>query len=465
MEKVTVRDEETEIIKNNNQDNNVTARMLAVKILNRYDRSDSYIDKLLANALNNEKLIQQDKALLTELVNGVVRWRARLDWVLTGFYYGDYQKCLNLVKNAMRIALYQMTFLNRIPTPAAIYESVEIVKIIQGEKTAGIVNGVLRNIARNVENIRYPEKGSDDESYFYSIYYSFPKWMVKKWIDRYGKDETLNLLNYFNTRPYVPIRVNTLKSLSEEITEIFDTHKVSYRKIKYDEDSILLDSPRYDISQSEIFKNGLITIQDPSSTISAKLSMAKEGDLVFDLCAAPGGKSFVIAELMNNKGKIIAMDKHSSKLRFIKEGSQRLGIDIIETIESDATTFEYPELADVVFVDAPCSGLGTISKKIDIKWKREPEDIPILVNLQRQIIDNAVKLVKIGGVLLYSTCTIEPEENDDNIKYILEKYPNYELDPAEKYIDQELCRDGYYSTLPHVNGIDGAFAARLIRKY
>ena len=465
MEKVTVKDEETEKNKQDKNDYNVTARMLAVKILNRYDRSDSYIDKLLAHALNNEKLIQQDKALLTELVNGVVRWRARLDWILTGFYYGDYQKCLNLVKNAMRIALYQMTFLNRIPTPAAIYESVEIVKIIQGEKTAGIVNGVLRNIARNIDNIRYPDKGLEDESYFYSIYYSFPKWMIKKWIDRYGSENALNLINYYNTRPYVPIRVNTLKTLPEEIIEIFETHKVAFRKIKYEEDSLLLDSPRYDISQSEIFRNGLITIQDPSATISAKLAQPKPDDLVFDLCAAPGGKSFVIAELMNNKGKIIAMDKHSSKLRFIKEGAERLGIDIIETVEADATNFEYSQLADVVFVDAPCSGLGTLSKKIDIKWKREPEDIPILVNLQKQIIDNAVKLVKIGGVLLYSTCTIEPEENDDNIKYLLEKYPNYEVDPAEKYIDPELCRNGYYSTIPHIHGIDGAFAARLIRKY
>lgn len=465
MEKVTNMLEGMEINKDSKTEYNATARMLAVKILNRYDRSDSYIDKLLGNALKNERLIHQDKALLTELVNGVIRWRARLDWILTGFYYGDYQKCLNLVKNAMRIALYQMTFLNRIPTPAAIYESVEIVKIIQGEKTAGIVNGVLRNIARNIENIRYPDKGAEDESYYYSIYYSFPKWMVRKWLDRYGKDETLKLINYYNTRPYVPIRVNTLKTLIEEITEIFDTHKVSYRTIKYDDDSLLLDSPRYDISQSEIFRNGLITIQDPSATISAKLAKPKPGDFVIDLCAAPGGKSFVFAELMNNQGKIIAMDKHSSKLRFINEGSERLGIEIIETIEADATTYESNELADIVFIDAPCSGLGTLSKKIDIKWKREAEDIPILVNLQKQIIDNAVKLVKIGGVLLYSTCTIEPEENDDNIKYLLEKYPNYELEPADKYLDKELCRNGFYSTQPHINGIDGAFAARLIRKY
>ncbi|HRP02991.1 MAG TPA: 16S rRNA (cytosine(967)-C(5))-methyltransferase RsmB [Candidatus Kapabacteria bacterium] len=464
MEKVTINNEKLGDYKDYSNGNNVTARMIAVKLLNRYDRSDSYIDKLLTNALKNEHLIQQDKALLTEIVNGVIRWRARLDWVLTGFYYGDYQKCLNLVKNAMRIALYQMTFLNRIPTHAAINESVEIVKTIQGEKTAGVVNGVLRNISRNIENIRYPDKNGDDESFYFSVYYSFPRWLVKKWLDRLGKQETINLLNYFNNRPYVPIRVNTLKTLLEEITDIFDTHKVAYRKIKYDDDIILLDSPKYDISQSDIFKNGLITIQDPSASLAAKLANPQPNDLVFDLCAAPGGKSFMLAEMMNNKGKIIAMDKHSSKLRFIKDGAQRLGIDIIETSESDALTFQYTELADIVFIDAPCSGLGTLSKKVDMKWKREPEDIIDLVNLQRQIIDNAVKLVKIRGAIIYSTCTIEPEENSENINYLLSKYPNFELDNADKYISKELCNGAYYSTVPHLHGIDGAFAARLIRK-
>ncbi len=463
MEKVTEKELE---VKNefNNSDNLVNARTLAVKILNRYDRSDSYIDKLLGNALKIEHLIPQDKALLMELVNGVVRWRARLDWILTGFYHGDYQKCLNLVKNAMRIALYQITFLNRIPIPAAIYESVEIVKNIQGEKTAGIVNGVLRNIARNLENIRYPEKG-DDESYYYSVYYSFPKWMVRRWMDRYGNDESIRLINFFNTRPYVPVRVNSLKSNVEEIVEIFEKYNVNFRKIKYESSSLLLDSPKYDIAASEIFRKGMITIQDPSATIASRLALPKVGDLVFDLCAAPGGKSFAIAEIMKNEGKIVALDKHTSKLTFIKEGAERLGITIIETQEADATTFEYAELADIVFVDAPCSGLGTISKKVDIKWKREPEDITMLVNLQRQIIDNAVKLVKIGGVIIYSTCTIEPEENDNNINYLLEKYPNFELDSASNYIDKELCDNGYFRTLPHIHGVDGAFAARLIRKY
>ncbi len=439
-----------------------TARYNAVKLLNRYDRSDSYIDKLLARELKNESLSHQDKALMNEIINGVIRWRAKLDWILTGFYHGDYQKCLNLVKNAMRIAVYQMLFLNRIPIPAAINESVEIVKVIQGDKTAAIINGALRNIARNLENIRYPERG-DDEVYFISVIFSHPKWMTKRWIERFGLREAEKLLEVNNERPYVPIRINTLKSNIKEIKSIFDAHKVAYRICKYNENSILLDSPKYDISASELFRTGKITIQDPAATLAATLANPKLDDYVIDICAAPGGKSFILAELMQNKGKILALDKHESKLRFIVEGAERLGIDIIKTDTGDASEYSTETLADIVLADVPCSGLGTIAKKPDIKWKREQEDIPKLASLQYQILSNASKLVKPGGAVIYSTCTIEPEENEDIINRFLSENQNFSIENAEKFISPELCQDGFYYSLPHKSRIDGAFAARLIR--
>lgn len=458
MEKVaeSVEKNEERSIKN-------TARYHAVKLLNRYDRSDSYIDKLLSHELRNESLSSQDKALMTEIINGVIRWRAKLDWVLTGFYHGDYQKCLNLVKNAMRIAVYQIMFLNRIPIPAAIYESVEIVKIIQGDKTAAIVNGVLRNIARNLDNIRYPERG-DDEIYFISVMYSHPKWLTKRWIERFGLREGEKLLDANNRRPYVAVRVNSLKSNSDEIKGIFDQHNVNYRSCKYNENSLLLDSPKYDLSASDLFRSGKITIQDPAATIVANLAKPKPGDFVIDLCAAPGGKSFILAEIMNNDGRILALDKHESKLRFINEGAERLSINIIKTDTGDAVEYLSEEQADVVLADVPCSGLGTISKKPDIKWKREPEEIPKMVNLQRAILENASKLVKLGGVLVYSTCTTEPEENEDNINWFLAEHPEYVLEDASNYISPELCNDGFYYSIPHNTDMDGAFAARLMRK-
>jgi 16S rRNA (cytosine967-C5)-methyltransferase len=437
-----------------------TARYLAVKILSRFDRSDSYLDKLLAHDLNREHLIPQDKALLTELVNGVVRWKLKIDWVLTGFYHGDYQKCLNIVKNTMRVALYQILFLNRIPVPAAIYEAVEIVKSIQGDKTASIVNGVLRNIARNVDNIRYPSP-NDDEVYHISVMNSHPKWMVKRWMDRFGKEDTISLLEYNNRRPYIPVRVNSLKADVKEIEEIFSKHKVEFDKTPFFENSLLLISPKYDITASDLFKNGMITVQDPSASLTVKLAAPEENSVIYDLCAAPGGKSFLLAEYTRNNSKIIASDKHESKLRFIKEGAERLGFDNIITASINAEKPKLKEDADLILLDVPCSGLGVLSKKPDIKWKRDNDNITELVSLQRSIIDNSAQYVKPGGVLLYSTCTTEPEENEENVKWFLENHPEFELEDAADYLPKEICRDGFMYILPHLHKIDGAFAARM----
>ena len=181
-------------------------RSIAIKTLSRFERSDSYLDKLLFNEIKHNNLNSLDKSLLTELVNGVIRWKDKLDWVLVGFYHGDYLKCLNIVKNSMRVALYQILFLEKIPLHAAVNESVEVIKKIQGEKTAGIVNAVLRNISRNIENIRYPVK-EDDVIYYLSVMYSFPRWMVRRWVDRFGGEETERLLFASNKRPHIPIRV------------------------------------------------------------------------------------------------------------------------------------------------------------------------------------------------------------------------------------------------------------------
>jgi 16S rRNA (cytosine967-C5)-methyltransferase len=464
----------TEISENNEISENITdnnepsgyfigVRGAAVKILSRFERSDAYLDKLLNNELVNRDFNQMDKGLLTELVNGVIRWRWKLDWVLTGFYQGDYLKCLNVVKNSLRVGLYQILFLTKIPVSAAVNESVEIVKKIQGEKTAGLVNAVLRNIARNIENVRYPER-EEDLQYYLSVFYSHPRWMVKRWLDRFGEQQAEALLSANNRRPFIPIRVNLMKASAEQIIQYFNENDISYFVSRYLPQSIIIKSPRLDIKSLRIFTDGIITIQDTSAALAAKLANPQPGQRVLDLCAAPGGKSFFLAELMKNQGRVIALDKYPSKLRFINEGAQRLGLDIINTKAEDASNVIFEEQFDIVFADVPCSGLGTISKKPDIKWKREREDIPQLQAIQRRILINAVNHVKPGGTIVYSTCTIEPEENTDNIKWFLETFPNFELDLAEKYLPSEVCKDGFLQTFSHIHYIDGAFAARLVKK-
>ena len=439
------------------------ARLSAVKILSRYDRSDSYIDKLLAHELKHKNFNPQDKALLTEIINGVIRWRSKLDWVLNGFYFGDYQKCLNIIKNSMRVGLYQMMMLDRIPPYAAINDAVEIVKNIQSEKTAGVVNGVLRNILRNINKIRYPDT-AQDEVYHYAIIHSHPKWMVKRWMTDIGLDNTIKMMEFNNKRPYVPLRINTELSSPEEIRELFRKHNVKFEETNYLQNSIKLESPNFDISETEIFKKGKVTVQDTSASLAAKLACPKEDNFVLDLCAAPGGKSFYLAEQMHNTGRVVAVDKYFSKLKFIEEGAKRLRLDKIETLEADAENIEFEEKPDIIFADVPCSGIGTLSKKPDIKWKRDLGDVREMAGHQKKILANAVKLSKPGTVIVYSTCTTEPEENQDNVKWFLENYPEFELDPAEKYLPKDLCKDGMMVVTPYEHNLDGAFAVRLVRK-
>ena len=436
------------------------ARGAAIRILSRFERSDSYLDKLLEYELRNGGLSNQDKALLTELVNGVIRWMAKLDWVLNGFYHGEFDKCMTPVKNAMRIALYQIMFLNKIPHAAAINESVEIIKRIKGEKSAGIVNAVLRNITRNIDNIRYP-KPEEDIVWYFSVMYSHPRWLVKKWIERLGEEQTELLLKANVNRPALTLRVNNLRSHTEEITEWMQTQEIPFNISKIHGHSLLVSSLR-DIAASDLFKEGKVTVQDASASMAALLSDAKPGMSVIDLCSAPGGKAFYVAELMKNEGTIIALDKYEGKLRFLEEGAGRLGISILQAIAEDARTFTH-EQVDLVLADVPCTGFGTLSKKPDIKWKRMNDDFQKLIPMQRAILRNAANLVKPGGAIVYSTCTIEPEENENNIAWFLEECPNFKLEHAETYLPIEVCEDGFMKTMPGKHNTDGAFAARLIR--
>ncbi|MFM8280010.1 MAG: 16S rRNA (cytosine(967)-C(5))-methyltransferase RsmB [Bacteroidota bacterium] len=437
------------------------ARGAAIRILSRFERSDSYLDKLLEHELRTGGLSHQDKALLTELVNGVTRWLSKLDWVLTGFYHGEFDKCMTPVKNAMRIALYQVMFLNKIPPAAAINESVEIIKRIKGEKSAGIVNAVLRNITRNIENIRYP-KQDEDMVWYLAVMYSHPKWMVKRWMDRWGLTFTEELLKSNVNRPSITLRVNGLLAQPAEITSWLSEQQIPFTISQHHEASLLVSSLR-DITNSEMFKSGKIAIQDASASMAALLSQATPGMSVIDLCSAPGGKAFYVAELMKNEGSIVALDKYEAKLRYLIDGAQRLGINILQAEVGDARSYQHDQV-DLVLADVPCTGFGTLSKKPDIKWKRDADDIIKLIPLQREILLNAASLVKPGGAIIYSTCTIESEENEQNIAWFLKEFPNFILDPAEQYLPSEVCEHGFLKTIPGQHSTDGAFAARLIRK-
>lgn len=438
-----------------------TARGTAVKLLSRYESSDSYIDKILDAELRRSELEPADKALVTELVNGTVRWQSRIDWVLTGFYHGEFAKCLPLVKNALRIALYQMLFLSKIPAPAAINESVEIVKKIKGEKHAGLVNGVLRNILRNVQTIRYPDR-SENEILHLSVHSAHPQWIVRRYVERFGAEEAEALLSANNHRPMLTLRVNTMKSTFEEVTRELSEADIKYEISPIHPTSILITSLR-DVRPLPLFQEGHVTVQDASASLAVQLADPAPGMYVLDLCAAPGGKAVQVAEIMKNSGTVIALEKYESKLRLIDENAVRAGVSIVKSQHGDAREYEASQLADLILVDAPCTGMGTLSKKPDIKWRRDIEDVRKMAVMQREILDHASGLVRVGGAIVYSTCTIEPEENADIITWFLERHPNFTLDRAERLLPEAVCADGYLQTFPHRHKSDGSFGARLVR--
>lgn len=436
-------------------------RGIAIKILNRVERTDAYLDKLLDNELKSNELSDLDKNLLNEIVHGVIRWKLRLDWVLNGFYHGTYIKAEINLKNALRVAAYQILFLDKIPHHAAVNESVEFVKRLNGEKAANLVNAVLRNIIRNLGNINYPPE-DQDYSHYLSIYYSHPSWMVKKWLSRFGKEETQKLLLANNQIPPISIRINRLKIETNQFLKLLDEYKISYLGSEYINYFLRVNNLQ-ELVEKKLFGAGYFTIQDESSALPVILLDPKPGEIVIDLCAAPGGKSTHIAELMQNSGKVIAVDKYTQKLNLLQKSCDRLGIKIVELVIADATELQI-EPADKVIADVPCSGLGVLRKKPDIKWKRDSSDINDLTDYQNKILNNAANLVKPGGVLVYSTCTIEPEENYQVVEKFLASHPYFVLDNASKYINDNLVNSmGFVETFPHKHYIDGSFAARMIR--
>lgn len=434
-------------------------RGTAVKILNRVERSDAYLDRVLDTEMRNTEMNELDKGLMNEIVTGVVRWQMKIDWVLTGFFHGNFTKAETNIKNALRVALYQILFLDKVPHSAAVNESVEFIKRLRGQKVADLVNGVLRNILRNLENIRYPDF-KENKIQHLAVVESHPTWMVRRWVARFGYDETKKLLAANNERPDLTLRVNRLKIDFNYFLSQLEQHQIQFTRSEY-LDFFVRVKHMAGIGGSDMFRQGFFVVQDESAGLVVRLLDPKPGDRVIDMCSAPGGKATFIGELMKNVGEIVAIDRYETRLNLVKSACQRLGIANAHYIAADAATVQTAP-AEKVLVDAPCSGLGVLSKKPDAKWKREPEDLINLVQIQRAILENAAKHVKPGGVLVYSTCTTEFEENYEVIQSFLTGHSEFSIESASQFVDSRIVSaDGYIETFPHRNAMDGSFAIRL----
>ncbi len=437
-------------------------RGLAVKILNRVERADAYLDKLLDNEMRSTELSGPDKALLYEIVHGVVRWMGRLDWILNGFYKGTFSKAIPNLKNGLRVALYQILFLNKVPDYASINEAVEFVKRLQGQKPANLTNAVLRNIVRNKNGIRYPDPAEDLVGYL-STYLSHPSWMVKRYVERFGKEATEKLLLANNEKPYLTLKINSIKTNPQEFRKLLESVNLRYVPGKYLPEFFKLQNLT-NITAWEYFKLGYFNIQDESAGLACRLLDVKKGMRILDLFSAPGGKSAYLAGLINDEGEIFAIDKYESRLKIFAKNVQRLDIKSIKLICTDARDYNGNSF-DRVLADVPCSGTGTLSKKPDIKWKKDLLDIRKMNEYQYKYLEKAASLLKKDGVLVYSTCSIEPEENFDIVKKFLDNHHNFILkDASEENFPSELIDENKcIQTFPHVHGMDGAFAAKLIR--
>jgi 16S rRNA (cytosine967-C5)-methyltransferase len=437
----------------------MSSRQLVINLLDRLERTDAYADVILENELRKQKLSEADKALTREIFFGVIRWQKRLNWIIKNFYQGSVDKSPRFIRYILQSSLYQLLCMDRIPDYAVINEAVKLAKIKGGPYWGKKVNAILRSFQRNEHQIDFPDRVSNPVEYI-SVYYSHPEWLMERWIRRLGVEETISLCKVNNKNPELSLRANQLKISTPELQKRLAHFKVSTTRSSY-LDSFLLTESLPDLSQFHPFQQGMFSIQDTSAGLACILLTAEPGDKIIDLCAAPGGKTTFIAELTGDQAAILAIDLNKSRLNLIRQNLNRLGFKSVQLIQADGTQFSCQQV-DKVIVDAPCSGSGVLAKRVDLRWKRTFEQIAELTKLQLQLLTNASTMLKPGGVLVYCTCTIEPEENEHIVDKFLQDNKNFYVESASEYVPEEVTNSkGYIYTFPHRHNIDGSFAARL----
>ncbi len=427
----------------------MTARELASELLIKAEKSNQYSNIALDTALSKNELSIADKNLVSAIFYGVIEKRITLDYQINELSKIPMKDIDATTLTALRIGLYQLIYLTRIPHHAAICETVELCP----KRSKGFVNAILRSFLRKGE-LALPDV--NDTVNYLSVAYSVDKPLLTKLLKIFGKSETESFLIAINTNPKTTLRVNTLLTDRDTLLKnipISEPTKNSQNGI----------SAVGSVREMYGFEEGMFFVQDEASQISTIALGAQKNELIMDICSCPGSKSFGAAIDMENQGKIFSFDLHKNKLSLVINGAKRLKIDIIETDACDGRNFlpEFEKKADRVICDVPCSGFGVLSKKPELRYK-DPQESAALPKIQRAILENACKYVKPGGILLYSTCTIFPEENQENINDFLSSHPEFSLLP---WCVGDICAEsGMITLLPHVHNTDGFFIAKLIRK-
>jgi 16S rRNA (cytosine967-C5)-methyltransferase len=433
-----------------------TARSVSVEILIDFDEN-GVLDFTAANELDS-----RDRAEVREYVQNILRRRSYLDFLIDHFSNVGIEEMKPRLKNILRLGIYDMIFMDSTPDYAAINESVEIAKLTLGHRTGDLVNAIMRNLQRDIENL--PRPNFKDRTKLVAVTFSHPEWLVDRWSKRFGEREAFQLMQANNQRPFYFVRVNNLRTKTENFKLRMSKSDIPFTESEWLPGYFQVDSVAPFISKGWLEK-GFCQVQDIAAGFAPTILDPQPGETIYDLCAAPGTKSIMMSDMMNSEGEILAVDISSERLQKLAESALDYHAENIKVRRADVTELSLDEQADGVLLDAPCTGTGVLSKRADLRWRRDEEGLENAVKLQKELLESAANMVKVGGRLVYSTCSLEEEENLQQVENFLKTHDNFELDNLEDYLPEEvLTEDGKaYQTFPHKHHCDGHFGVRMIR--
>ncbi len=441
-------------------------RQLAFLALREIYRRGVFTDIALNQVLKTAQLNSVDRRLVTELVYGTVRRRRTLDALIDQLGKKKAHQQPPDFRIILHLGLYQLRTSERIPASAAVNTTVELAKANKFKGLTGVVNGLLRQYVRLAANTADPLQLPTEPIQRLGVLHSFPDWIIKMWLEQLGEEATEQLCLWFNQSPTIDLRINPLRVSIEEVETAMQSFGVDVSRLPQLPQALRIIGNTGTIQQLPGFKEGWWTIQDSSAQLVSHLLNPQTGDVVIDACAAPGGKTTHIAELMADHGKIWACDRAASRLKKVQENVQRLKLNSIDICTGDSRNFpQFINTADAVLVDAPCSGNGTLHRRPDIRWRNTPETIQELVVLQGELLEQAATWVKPDGVLVYATCTLHPQENEGVIESFLKNHPHWHIEPPLPNSPAAVFSSstGWIKVWPHQHQMDGFFMVRLKR--
>lgn len=437
----------------------INPREVALKILYDIESESAFANEMVAQYSGRLRLSSLDTRFIRELVNGATKLKRRLDYIISFFLKGKIEDLTPWIRNTLRLGVYQIDYLDRVPDRAAVDESVKLAKKFGHKGTVGLVNAVLRSYLRDKKRVIFPSIEEDKVRAIGTIY-SFPDWMIKNWLKQFGEEETVKLGEAFNQKAKLSFRFNSLKISQKDLERALELKKIKYRKGSFFENFYWIES-KIDLEYLFFFQKGYVYPQDESAGFPVRLLSPQPGETILDMCAAPGGKLTYISELMKNSGKLIALDLNPERMEKVKENCERLGVRNVSFKIGDARNYSIEPVGRIL-IDAPCSGLGVLGRNSDARWQKKKEDIKRLGELQSAILLNAAKLVKKDGIIVYSTCTLTQEENEKVIESFLELRKDFKIETALDHVDASVVnQSGFVRTHPHIHGLDGTFVARL----